>query len=46
LRLVRNRKNFGPLRQGIAAAGYQRPLGFEGEQRWATGNRNPLLRIA
>ena len=32
LRLGRNRKDFGPLRQGIAAAGYQRPLGFEGDR--------------
>ena len=32
LRLGRDRRNFGPLRQSSAAAGYQRPLGFEGDQ--------------
>jgi hypothetical protein len=46
MRLGRNRKDFGPLRQDIAVAGYQRPLGFEGYQWRATGDRNPALRIA
>jgi len=46
LRLGRNRKDFGPLRQGIAVAGYQRPLGFEGDRWRTTGNLNPALQIA
>jgi hypothetical protein len=31
LRLGRNHKQFGLPRRNIAAAGYQRPLGFEGD---------------